>query len=159
VTMGDKPLRRSRTGPMMQLGLLLAMQLPAGDYKPGQSRLLNKSFFSWMSGLVFAISGPPSQLGAYGKLTYLGRDGKEDRFFLVSQLSTVTSGRSMRMALHGELRFDRERGVLSRYSLSGPMTALSQYPENGKMMAAGYCWTRYKIGAAQQAVEKPKEKR
>ncbi len=160
VTMGDKPLRRSRTGPMMQLGLLLAMQLPAGDYKPGQSRLLNKSFFRWMSGMVFATAPQHKQLGAYGKLTYLGRDGKQDRFFLVSQLSSSQGGDSViRLALHGELRFDRERGVLTRYSLSGPMRVYLPGPAQGKMLGLGHWWTRYKIGAPQQAVEKTNAKK
>ncbi len=147
LTMGGKPLAPPRERPTLHLGLQLAMKLPQGDYQPGQARPLSKSFFVWMNNLMAASSGRKGSLVAqFGKLIYQGQSAGQDRFFLVSQLATSHSGtRIVRMALHGELRFDRKRGILTGYSISGPLTTgkLSG-PDSGKMFGAGHWSARYK---------------
>ncbi len=139
---------------MLQLGLLLALQLPQGEYQPGQSRSLSPTLFSWMNVLLFgSAAGKASLLGHYGKLTYLGRVGGEDRYFMVTQMAASQRVRSiMRLGLHGELRFDAKRGVLTRYQLSGPMNgSFAMGPGGGRMAAEGHWETSFNSVAPQKA--------
>lgn len=148
LTMDDKPLSKDNKGPMLELGLLVALKLPRGAYRVGQSRALGKPFFDWLVQLIFANSRNPGKIQATsGKLTYLGRTEKgRDRYYLLSRFAHGGVGNQMmRMCLQGPLEIDPARGVLVRYELSGPLDASFGAPAGQQMVADGYWQTSYEV--------------
>jgi len=117
VARGD--LRRFSVGGMpmlMPMGTLLALDLPRGTFRTGQRRALRGA-----AGLraMFSLSGMPNDTA--GQLTYLGRIGKLDQFFvtLTGQIPQRRSGVTSRIYLHGRLQIDPTEKRLVSYRLDG----------------------------------------
>ena len=162
-TMNDKPMSVNFEGPVGQLGAMIGLRLPSGSYRPGQSRPLSGEFFQWVNKLLFAHSKQKLNLiQQAGRLTYLGRTGGVERYFLVCHLAEREQMREVtRISLNGELWIDPKHGVVTRYDLSGP---IYHSVGGGKkpMRGDGHWETHYSstwIVEKQQPVERRKDKK
>lgn len=124
---------RSRAGAssrqLLALILLLASRLPEGRYAPGEARALSAedvdAIGAWVLGP--ADGGATwSIAGSRARLTYLGRDGDRDRYWLQARFHRTSSEKeaplrqSSRSYLQGEISIDPAAGHVCKLELSGP---------------------------------------
>ncbi len=123
---GKRSVANTNARQLVQFGILLALGLPGGEFKPGQTRELPAAFLTKLESWLHGAAGLNRLQGSAGRLTYLGKQGALERYWLQLRFQRGASFgggvmlQKTRIYLQGAVTVDPARGLVTAFSLAGP---------------------------------------